>query len=85
MVEVFGVWQEKSMMGKKFMGTVRTTFLVDEQGIISHIIKGKGVDTGNHAEQIWGWEKIMCETTKRKKGRNCTSWKKKKRTRTVKN
>ena len=54
MVEAFGVWQEKSMMGKKFMGTVRTTFLVDEQGIISHIIKGKGVDTGNHAEQILG-------------------------------
>ena len=54
MVEAFGVWQEKSMMGKKFMGTVRTTFLVDEQGIISHIIQGKGVNTGNHAKQILG-------------------------------
>ncbi|MDD4632609.1 MAG: thioredoxin-dependent thiol peroxidase [Proteiniphilum sp.] len=54
LVEAFGVWQEKSMMGKKFMGTVRTTFLADEHGIIRHVIKGKGVDTGNHAEQILG-------------------------------
>lgn len=54
LVEAFGVWQEKSMMGKKFMGTVRTTFLIDEQGIISHIIQGKGVNTGSHAEQILG-------------------------------
>ena len=32
LAEEFGVWREKTMMGKKFMGTVRTTFLVDEQG-----------------------------------------------------
>lgn len=56
-VEVFGVWQEKSMMGKKFMGTVRTTFLIDEQGIITHIIAGKSVNTGSHAEQILGMGK----------------------------
>jgi peroxiredoxin Q/BCP len=54
LVEAFGVWQEKSMMGKKFMGTVRTTFLVDEDGIISHIIEGKEVNTKNHADQILG-------------------------------
>ncbi len=35
-------------------GTVRTTFLVDEQGIISHIMEGRAVDTGNHAVQILG-------------------------------
>jgi peroxiredoxin Q/BCP len=51
-VQLFGVWKEKSMMGKKYMGTVRTTYLVDEQGIITHIISGKSVDTGNHADQI---------------------------------
>jgi peroxiredoxin Q/BCP len=51
-VQLFGVWREKSMMGKKYMGTVRTTYLVDEQGIITHIISGKSVDTGNHADQI---------------------------------
>lgn len=52
LVEQFGVWQEKSMMGKKFMGTVRTTFLIDENGIIRDKIEGRGVDTKNHAEQI---------------------------------
>lgn len=52
LVEEFGVWQEKSMMGKKFMGTVRTTFLIDENGIICGKIEGRGVDTKNHAGQI---------------------------------
>ncbi len=49
-VEAYGVWQEKSMYGRKYMGTVRTTFLIDENGIITDII-GK-VDTKKHAEQI---------------------------------
>ena len=49
-VEAYGVWQEKSMYGRKYMGTARTTFLIDENGIITDII-GK-VDTKNHAEQI---------------------------------
>jgi peroxiredoxin Q/BCP len=49
-VEAYGVWQEKSMYGRTYMGTVRTTFLIDENGIITDII-GK-VDTKNHAEQI---------------------------------
>ncbi|WP_286922837.1 thioredoxin-dependent thiol peroxidase [Proteiniphilum sp. UBA5375] len=52
LVELFGVWQEKSMAGKKYMGTVRTTFLIDENGIIRHIIEGRKVDTKNHAKQI---------------------------------
>src|SRR5690606_36484830 len=54
LVDIFGVWQQKSMMGKKFMGTVRTTFLVDESGVISHILEGKEIDTKNHADQILG-------------------------------
>lgn len=49
-VEAYDVWKEKSMYGRNFMGTVRTTFLIDENGIITDII-GK-VDTKNHAEQI---------------------------------
>ncbi len=49
-VEAYGVWQEKSMYGRKYMGTVRTTFLIDESGTITSII-GK-VDTKKHAEQI---------------------------------
>lgn len=48
--EAFGVWVEKSMYGRKYMGTMRTTFLIDESGIITNII-GK-VDVKRHAEQI---------------------------------
>lgn len=51
-VELYDVWQEKSMYGKKYMGTVRTTFLIDEQGIITDIISK--VDTKEHAKQILG-------------------------------
>ncbi|GAB3494945.1 thioredoxin-dependent thiol peroxidase [Spirosoma knui] len=50
LVEAYGIWQEKSMYGRKYMGTVRTTFLIDENGIITDVI-GK-VDTKKHAEQI---------------------------------
>lgn len=49
-VNAYGVWQEKSMYGRKYMGTVRTTFLIDENGIITDIITK--VDTKKHAEQI---------------------------------
>ena len=49
-VELYDVWKEKSMYGKKYMGTVRTTFLIDEKGIISDIIEK--VDTKAHAGQI---------------------------------
>ncbi len=48
--EIFGVWQEKKMYGRKYMGTVRTTFIIDENGVISDIIEK--VDTKNHAKQI---------------------------------
>ncbi|CCH52479.1 Peroxiredoxin [Fibrisoma limi BUZ 3] len=49
-VESYGVWQEKSMYGRTFMGTTRTTFVLDENGVITDII-GK-VDTKQHTEQI---------------------------------
>jgi len=52
MVEAYGVWVEKSMYGKTYMGTARTTFLIDEQGIITDIISK--VDTKNHTAQILG-------------------------------
>ena len=50
--EQFGVWIEKSMYGRKYMGTERTTFLIDADGIIKHIIRGKAVKTATHSEQI---------------------------------
>ena len=52
LVQEFGVWQEKKNYGKTYMGTVRTTFLIDETGTIRRIIEGRSVDTKNHAEQI---------------------------------
>lgn len=54
LVEKFGVWQQKTMMGKKYMGVVRTTFLIDEHGVIVDKIEGRKVDTKNHAAQILG-------------------------------
>jgi thioredoxin-dependent peroxiredoxin len=49
-VEDYGVWVEKSMYGRNYMGTQRTTFVIDETGIISEIILK--VDTKNHAGQL---------------------------------
>lgn len=52
LVEKFGVWQEKNNFGKKYMGTVRTTFLIDEHGTITDVIAGRKVKTKEHAAQI---------------------------------
>lgn len=49
-VNDYGVWVEKNMYGRKYMGTARTTFVIDEQGIIRHIIKK--VDNKNASQQI---------------------------------
>ena len=49
-VEAYNVWQEKSMYGRTYMGTVRKTFLIDENGRITNIIEK--IDTKNHAQQI---------------------------------
>lgn len=46
----YGTWIEKSMYGRKYMGTARITFIIDEKGIIEEIINK--VDTSNHAAQI---------------------------------
>lgn len=48
--ELYGVWQEKTMFGKKYMGTVRTTFVIDEKGYIEDIIEK--VNTEEHTDQI---------------------------------
>ena len=50
MHEAYGTWGEKSMYGHKYMGTLRTTFIIDEKGVIENIIEK--VDTKNHTEQI---------------------------------
>ena len=48
-IEAYGVWQEKKMAGKVGMGVVRTTFLVDEEGIITAVMPKVKPDT-NSAE-----------------------------------
>lgn len=52
LVEQFGVWGEKSMYGRKYMGTFRTTFIINEEGIIERIITPKEIKTKEHAAQI---------------------------------
>jgi len=46
----YGTWVEKSMYGKKYMGTARTTFLIDENGVIEEVIEK--VKTKDHTSQI---------------------------------
>ena len=48
--EAYGVWGEKSMYGKKYMGILRTTFVIDEKGKLSNIIEK--VDTKAHSKQL---------------------------------
>ncbi len=52
LVQQFGVWGEKSMYGRKYMGTFRTTFIIDENGVIERIILPKEIKTKDHAAQI---------------------------------
>ncbi len=52
LVEQFGVWGEKKLYGRAYMGTFRTTFLIDEEGTIERIITPKEVNTKEHASQI---------------------------------
>lgn len=48
--QAYGVWKEKSMYGKKYMGTARTTFVIDEEGKIEEVIDK--VKTKDHTAQV---------------------------------
>ena len=50
MLQAFGAWGEKKMYGKTVMGTIRRTFIFNEDGVLTRIIEK--VDTKNHAAQI---------------------------------
>lgn len=52
LTEAFGAWGEKSMCGRKYMGTFRTTFIINEEGIVDRVITPKEVKTKDHAAQI---------------------------------
>jgi thioredoxin-dependent peroxiredoxin len=49
-IKAFGVWGPKKFMGRTFDGIIRTTFVIDEQGIIQDVIEK--VETGEHTRQI---------------------------------
>ncbi|MFV0593047.1 MAG: thioredoxin-dependent thiol peroxidase [Draconibacterium sp.] len=49
-LQAYGAWGEKSMYGKKYMGVLRTTFVIDEKGIIQEIFEK--VNTKDHTNQI---------------------------------
>ena len=50
--EAYGVWKEKSMYGRKYMGTFRTTFIIDENGVVEQIYLPKQIKTSTHGEQL---------------------------------
>ncbi len=52
LVEQMGVWGEKSMAGRKYMGTFRTTFIIDPEGTIVKIFTPKEIKTKTHGEQL---------------------------------
>jgi thioredoxin-dependent peroxiredoxin len=51
--EAYGVWQEKSMYGKKYMGVARTTFVIDKKGRIAHVFEK--VKAAGHDEEVLAW------------------------------
>lgn len=48
----YDVWKEKSMYGRKYMGTFRTTFIIDENGVVEQIYLPKQIKTSTHGEQL---------------------------------
>ncbi len=52
LLQQLGAWGEKKMCGKKYMGTLRTTYLIDESGRIADIILPKEIKTSEHGQQI---------------------------------
>ena len=71
----YNTWVEKSMYGRKYMGTARVTFVIDEKGVISEVIEK--VDTKNHADQILHKEPAKTKAVKRAKKSPVTVKKKK--------
>ncbi|MFI3287502.1 MAG: thioredoxin-dependent thiol peroxidase [Rikenellaceae bacterium] len=55
LVEAFDVWKEKKMYGRSYMGTMRTTFIIDgTTGLVERIFNPKEIKTKEHAAQILG-------------------------------
>ena len=54
LMDELGVWGEKKMAGRTYMGAFRTTFITDEEGTIVQIFTPKEIKVKEHAEQILG-------------------------------
>lgn len=54
LAQTFGVWVEKSMYGRSYMGVQRTTFVIDAEGVVRAILAGREIDTKAHAAQVLG-------------------------------
>ena len=54
LVQQFGVWGEKSMYGRKYFGTFRTTFIINEEGVSTRSMQPKEIKVKEHAQQILG-------------------------------
>lgn len=52
LVNEMGVWGEKSMYGRKYMETFRTTFIINEEGVVEKVFSPKEVKTKTHGEQL---------------------------------
>lgn len=52
LVEAMGVWGEKKMCGRTYMGTLRTTFIISPEGVVEKIFGPKEIKTKTHAEQV---------------------------------
>lgn len=52
LTEEMGAWGEKNMCGRKYMGTLRTTFLIGPDGVITDVFTPKQIKTKEHGEQI---------------------------------
>ena len=50
MSEAYGVWAKKKFMGKEYMGVLRTTFLIDEKGMVTHVFEN--VKPAEHSAEI---------------------------------
>lgn len=58
--EAYGAWQQKSMMGKKYMGVVRSTVIIDPTGKVAHVVP-KVSDAGVHPAEVLALLKVLRE------------------------
>ena len=59
--EAYGVWAEKSMYGRKYMGVDRSTFLVDRDGVIAKV--WRGVKVPGHVDEVLDTARLIAATT----------------------